>query len=196
MKGGGPKSFRHGGITFAVMMIACGWFAPACCRADVVLLLEQTPVKGGEITPVAGVYHFAPGAEVSLTAVPKPGYQFVHWLGDVSDPTATSTVVYLNKPKVIIAVFKQSEHTLCTDDGGVPMAGGGGGSGGLSPTIVDLGTPSGFGVGESTKPQHFPHFTYVIGNRPAPEVPEPATGVLLLLGGLLALSRRAAHRPN
>jgi Divergent InlB B-repeat domain len=195
MKGGIPKAFTHGGITFAVMMIACGWFAPAYCRADVVLLLEQTPIKGGEITPVAGVYHFAPGAEVTLTAIPKPGYQFVHWLGDVSDPTATNTVVCLNKPKVIIAVFEQTEHGFSVDGEGLPTAGGGA-PGGLFQTIVDLGSPTGFNGGASAKPQQFPHFTYVIGNRPAPEVPEPATGVLLLLGGLWALSRRAPRRPN
>ncbi|MHC4207590.1 MAG: InlB B-repeat-containing protein, partial [Planctomycetota bacterium] len=75
-----------------------------------VLLLEQTPVKGGEITPVAGVHYFKPDSEVILTAVPKAGYKFIHWLGDVSDPTSANTVVYLNEPKVIIAVFEQAKQ--------------------------------------------------------------------------------------
>lgn len=192
MKRGVPKFFGRGAIAFAVVMIACGLFAPAYCRADVVLLLEQTPVKGGEITPVAGVYHFAPGSEVTLTAIPKPGYQFVHWLGDVSDPMATNTVVYLNKPKVIIAVFEQTEHGISADGEGPPTAGGGA-PGGLFPTAVDLGRPGGFSGGGGAKPQP-PHFTYIIGNKPAPQVPEPATGALLLLGGLFALARKRMQR--
>ncbi len=188
MEWGVPKSFGRACLAFAIVVIACGWLAPAYCRADVVLLLEQTPIKGGEITPVAGVYHFAPGAEVTLTANPKPGYQFVHWLGDVSDPTATSTVVYLNKPKVIIAVFEQTEHGISADEQVLPV-GGGGAPGGLFPTALDLSRPGGFNGGGGAKPQP-PHFTYVIHPNPPPQVPEPATGVLLLLGGLFALARK------
>jgi len=188
MEWGVPKSFGRAAFAFAVVMIACGLLAPAYCRADVVLLLEQTPIKGGEITPVAGVYHFAPDSEVTLTASPKPGYQFVHWLGDVSDPTATSTVVYLNKPKVIIAVFEQTEHGISADGGGLPAAGGGA-PGGLFPTAVDMGRPGGFSGGGGGRPQP-PHFTYIIHNNPPPQVPEPATGALLLLGGLFALARK------
>jgi len=188
MEWGVPKSFGRAALAFAVVMITCGLLAPAYCRADIVLLLEQTPVKGGEITPVAGVYHFAPGSEITLTANPKPGYQFVHWLGDVSDPTAASTVVYLNNPKVIIAVFEQTEYGISADGQGLPAAGGGA-PGGLFPTAVDLGRPGGFSGGGGARPQP-PHFTYIIGNKPAPQVPEPATGVLLLLGGLFALARK------
>ncbi|UCC98367.1 MAG: PEP-CTERM sorting domain-containing protein [Phycisphaerales bacterium] len=189
MKRGVPIFIRRGGLTFAAVMIACGLFAPACCQAsDVVLLLEQTPVKGGEITPVAGVYHFTPGAEVMLSALPKPGYQFVHWLGDVSDPAATSTVVHLNKPKVIVAVFEQVEHGISADGTGLPTAGGGAPSG-LFPTAVDLGKPGGFSGGGGPKPKSQP-IVYAIGKKPAPEVPEPATGALLILGGLFALRRK------
>ena len=175
------------GILLTTAIIAFGFFTPACARAkDVMLLLEQSPVKGGDISPVAGMYHFEPGSQVTLTAVPKPGYKFLHWLGDVSDPSATKTVVHLNKPKIIIAVFEQNEHRLGKLEG-LP-AGGGGGSG-LFPTPADLSWPGGFstGGGSTRTPPH----TYVIeGNEP---VPEPATGVLLLLGGLLVLRRRAGR---
>ncbi len=182
-------------LRLAVAIIAFGLIMPAYCQTkDIVLLLEQTPVKGGEITPVAGVHHFKPGTEVMLTAVPKPGYKFIHWLGEVSDATASSTVVYLNKPKVIIAVFEQAKHGISAIGDALPIGGGGGGGGGLFPTALDLSRPGGFsgGGGGKAKPQQ--QIYYVKGKKPTPEVPEPATGLLLLLGGLFAFKRRGPKR--
>jgi hypothetical protein len=191
MKWGVPISVLRRGILLAAAIMACGWFAPADARAkDVMLLLEQSPVKGGDISPVAGKYYFEPGSQVALTAVPKPGYRFLHWLGDVSDPTATKTVVHLNKPKIIVAVFEQNEHRLGQPEG-LPVGGGGGG--GLFPTPADLSWPGGFSAGGgSTRPPIQPSIDIPIGgNQP---VPEPATGVLLLAGGLLALRRRNSKK--
>jgi len=194
MKWGFPKFLERGRIMLVIAIIVCGLTIPAYCQTqDIVLLLEQTPVKGGEITPIAGVHHFKPGTEVMLTAVAKPGYKFIYWLGEVSDATASSTIAYLNKPKVIIAVFEQAEHGISADGKGLSAAGGGG-PGGLFPTALDLSRPGGFngggGGGGKAKPQKY---YYVIkDNKPtpkAPEVPEPATGLLLVLGSLFALKR-------
>lgn len=194
MEWGIPKFLERGRIMLVVAIIAFGLTIPAYCQTqDIVLLLEQTPVKGGEITPVAGVHHFKPGTEVMLTAVAKPGYKFVHWLGEVSDATASSTVAYLNKPKVIIAVFEQAEHGISPDGDGL-SAGGGGGPGGLFPTALDFSRPGGFsgGGGGKAKPQKY---IYIIkDNKPTPEVPEPATGLLLVLGSLFALKRRGPKK--
>lgn len=195
MKWGFPKFLGCGRIILVIAIIACGLTVPAYCQTqDIVLLLEQTPVKGGEITPAAGVHHFKPGTEVMLTAVPKPGYKFIHWLGEVSDATASSTVVYLNKPKVIIAVFEQAEHGVSADGDGLSAGGGGGAGGGLFPSALDLSRPGGFsgGGGGKAKPQKFVY--YVEGKKPTPEVPEPATGLLLVLGSLFALKRRGPKR--
>jgi len=132
-----------------------------------------------------------------LTAVAKPGYKFIYWLGEVSDATASSTIAYLNKPKVIIAVFEQAEHGISADGKGLSAAGGGG-PGGLFPTALDLSRPGGFsggGGGGKAKPQKY--YYVMKDNKPtpkAPEVPEPATGLLLLLGGLFALKRRGLKR--
>jgi len=181
-------------LRLAVAIIAFGLIMPAYCQTkDIVLLLEQTPVKGGEITPVAGVHHFKPGTEVMLTAVPKPGYKFIHWLGEVSDATASSTVVYLNKPKVIIAVFEQAEQGLSANGDGLPIGGGGGG-GGLFPTALDFSRPGGFGGGGGAKPKPQKLVYSVKGKKPTPKVPEPATGLLLLLGSLFAFKRRGPKR--
>ncbi|MEJ2702463.1 MAG: PEP-CTERM sorting domain-containing protein [Sedimentisphaerales bacterium] len=173
----------------AVAAIALGLCAPARGQAeDVTLLLKQSPVRGGEISPVPGIYHFEPDSQVALTAVPKPGYRFLHWLGDVSDPTSTKTVVRLDRPKVIIAVFEQSDDHL--DRGGGLVDGGGGGS--LFPAPLDLSWPGGLSAtGGGARPQ-VPVYSYPVGgNQP---VPEPATGLLLLAGGLLAFRRRGARK--
>ena len=177
----------------AVAIIVFGLIVPAYCQTqDIVLLLEQTPVKGGEIIPATGVHHFKPGTEVVLTAVPKPGYKFVHWLGEVSDTTASSTVAYLNKPKVIIAVFELAEHGVSANGEGL-SAGGGGTAGGLFPTALDFSRPGGFSGGGSgkAKPQKLVYFAKDIKpTSKVPEVPEPATGLLLVMGSLFAFRKR------
>jgi hypothetical protein len=192
MKRGGITSIRRRDLTLAAAIIVCGLFAPANCQAEeVLLLLEQTPVKGGDITPGTGVHHFKSGSEIVLSANPKPGYQFVHWLGDVSDATANSTVVYLNKPKVIVAVFEQAKYN--TKD--VLSASGGGG--GLIPTAGNFFpqggiSPAGGGGGGKPGP-----VTYVLdGKKTTPEVPEPATGVLLVMGSLFAFARRRGKKSS
>ena len=156
-------------LRLALVIIAFWLIIPAYSQTkDMVLLLEQTPVKGGKITPVAGVHYFKPNSEVILTAVPKAGYKFIHWLGDVSDPTAANTIVYLNEPKVIIAVFEKAEQGISGDGEGLLLGGGG---------------------AKPKKPVY-----YEKGKKPTPEVPEPATGLLMMLGGLFALKRRSPKR--
>lgn len=186
MKRGSTTFTWRGGLILAAAIVACGLFAPGHCHAqDVVLLLNQTPAKAGKINPVAGVYHFKPGSQVTLTANPKPGYQFAHWLGDVSDATATSTVVHLNKPKVVVAVFEQAEFGARD----ILSGGGGGGGGGLMPTPTNFypqGGISAGGGGGGGQPSG--------NNKTTPEVPEPATGVLLVMGSLFAFARRRTRR--
>jgi hypothetical protein len=177
-------------LILAAILVACGFAPVDCSGEEVVLLLNQTPVKGGEISPIAGVHHFEPGSQITLTANAKPGYQFVHWLGDVSDATATKTMVYLNKPKVVVAVFEQAEYGARDV---LPGAGGGGGGGGLMPTASNFypqGGISAGGGGGGAKPSG----PTINVNKTTPEVPEPATGVLMVMGSLFAFSRRRARR--
>lgn len=174
----------------AALVVVCGLFAPSDCNAqEVVLLLNQTPVKGGEISPIAGVHHFQPGSQITLTANPKPGYQFVHWLGDVSDATAASTVVYLNRPKVVVAVFEQSEYGARDI---LPGAGGGGGGGGLMPTASNFYPQGGISAGGGGGGK--PPGPVIHTKETTPEVPEPATGVLLVMGSLFAFARRRVKK--
>jgi len=191
MKPGGSSFVGWRRLISAIAIIA-GWLlAPAYCQtSEVALLLQQTPAKGGAITPTAGVYHFELNSEVTLIAAPKPGYQFVYWLGDVSDPAATSTIVYLNKPKVIIAVFEQSEYGVMAGEDGLPGGGGGGGGGsGLVTTVANYGQTGGMsgGGGGGT-----PKISKSVSSKGTEVIPEPATGVLLVLGSLFVFTRRGA----
>jgi hypothetical protein len=188
MKPGGSPFFRCRSLTAAFVIIA-GWLlAPAFCQiSDVALLLQQTPSKGGAISPDAGVYHFEQNSEVILTAAPKSGYQFAYWIGDVSDPSAVSTMVYLDKPKIIIAVFEQSGYGVPAVEKGNSGGGGGGGggSGFVSPAMTFGQAGSISGVAGGVKPK-----VYKSAYPKSEVVPEPATGLLLVLGSVFALVRR------
>ncbi len=191
MKPGSPTFVGWKGLISAIAIIVGCLFAPAYCQtSDVSLLLQQTPAKGGVMTPNAGVYHFELNSEVTLTAVPKPGYQFVYWLGDVSDPAATNTIVYLDKPKVIIAVFEESEYGGLAVEEGLP--GGGGGGSGLVATVANYGQTGGMSGGGGGSPK----LSKSVSSKGTEVIPEPATGVLLVLGSLFAFIKRGVkNRP-
>ncbi len=165
---------------------------PAYCQADdtIALMVQQSPPDGGTVTPAAGIHSFAPNAEVALTAIPKPGYQFVYWLGDVSDFTSNRTITYLNTPKIIIAVFVRNEYEFLYGDEPIRSAP----IGGLFASAPDFGNRGGGGaiIGRQPSGPTPPRENH---NLPVPEptpefpvpepVPEPTTGVLLVVGSLL-----------
>ena len=189
MKFGGPTFVGWKLVVLAITIITVGWLAPAHCQtSDVALLLQQTPSTGGAITPTAGVHHFKLNSEITLTAAPKPGYQFLYWLGDVSDPAATKTVVYLDKPKIIIAIFEQTENGTLVEEVGLSFGGGGAGGSGLVNTVANFGYTGGMSSGAAGRAKS-PKVVYV---KNIEAIPEPATGVLLLLGSLFAFARRGA----
>ena len=189
-------------LALAAVVIVTGLLEPVHGQTGgVTLVLQQTPSQGGTITPGPGVYYFAPNAEVTLTAIPKPGYQFICWLGDVSDRAAERTVAYLDRPKIVVAVFERTEYDAPLTKGrtsggraGSSVAGGGlvssaGDFGWHGPSIAARGA-SGPAITKQAKAEAFVPEPPV---PPAP-VPEPATGILLALGGLSALARRGAKR--
>jgi len=191
------------GVILALAGLLYGLLGPAYCRSPAsaedatALLLQQTDTRAGTVTPDVGVHYFDLDAEVLLTAVPKPGYYFVYWIGDVSDPTAISTIIYMDTPKIVVAVFARSEFAFSLEE---TMMLGGGGGGGTYPSAADYSN-QGYTGGGSKRPQKFkwpqweqplqPGPTEIPDEFPVPHLPEPATALLLGLGGLLFVRRKA-----
>lgn len=175
--------------------------------ADISLRIQSVPAQGGDITPIPGVYHFKPETEVVLTAVPKPGYKFICWMGGVENPAARNTITYLSGPKTIVAVFERTEYDNYFAQSGSNGGGGGGdGAGGYIPNAENFSPlMSGGALGKSSKPisvsspvdieQLMPEksvFITPVQNEPV--VPEPTTAILLGLGGLFTFARHRMGR--
>lgn len=193
------------GLILVILTLWIGSLEPAYCQSDgTVLLLQQAPAGGGSVTPGTGIHHFGQNTEVTLTAVPKPGYQFVYWLGNVSDPTSTKTVAYMDAPKIIIAVFERSEYDLLTIEEGPALSFG---SGGLLPHAADYARTGGGGSGgvrrsSPSRPRQpeppEPEENFPVPEKtpdfPVPELPEPATIIILGAGAVLLLRQKAKSK--
>lgn len=201
-------------VISALVVVLYGLLEPAYCQGSAsewqprtdatVLLLQQTDTQAGTVTPDVGVHYFDLNTDVTLTAVPKPGYYFVYWIGGVSDPTANSTIVYLDTPKIVVAVFARSTFEFLFEE---RVAFGGGGGGRLYPSAADYSRQGGGGggakrpsklhlplqpqIGEPPGPEEVSDKFPVPEDRPdefpVPGQPEPATLLLLGLGSLLGV---------
>ena len=199
-------------VILALVAVSFGLLGPAYCQTDgIALLLQQTPPEAGKISPGVGVHRFELHTELTLTAIPKPGYQFVYWMGDVSDTTANNTILYLDAPKIVIAVFERAEYELLDVEaglqpqsrpvGGMTASGGdysrrGGGGAGRRPIGIVANGENGNGEDEDfpVPPEGNDFPVPPEGNDfPVPEpIPEPATILLLSLSSLALLRKRRA----
>ena len=157
-------------LVLALVLVIAGLHMTAYSQpTGTTLLLQQTPIQGGMITPGLGVHTLQTGTEITLTAVPKPGYQFVYWIGDVDEPAANSTTVYLDSPKIIIAVFERSEYEFLFSETATPSLSGGG----LRASAGDYANQGGSGGG-GKRPHKFRPPTQQQQEEPPPEPPEPS----------------------
>lgn len=191
---------KKGLILFLVLpVVVCGLLKPAYCQTNrPVLLLQQVPANAGTITPGPGVHNLEQDTIVTLTAVPRPGYQFVYWLGDVSDPELNRTTTYLDAPKIVVAIFEKAEFELedmSEATQGIP----GGMTGALRASAADY-SRQGYSAGGAkrqsvTRP---PAQTPSPEPLPPPEIPvptpEPTTLVLLAVGSYLAFAGRRSTK--
>jgi len=97
--------------------------------------------ENGSIIPNSGLPYFADGTIVNIAAVPKPGYEFTSWSGDVSG-TVNPIDIVMTKNMTVSAIFQKATSFVFETPGSgtwiVPTgvnsitlsAWGGGGAGG------------------------------------------------------------------
>ena len=75
--------------------------------------LLYTAVQGkGEVYPPAGQYMYAPGTEVTLTAIPASGWAFASWDGDVAGSPNPVTLTLYEYTTAIATFVKSDQETV------------------------------------------------------------------------------------
>ena len=167
---------------FVVILTSLTNLVP-CHALQTAILLRQSPTEGGTINLGEGVHYFEQYTEITLTAIPKSGWQFVCWLGEVSDATMPATTAFIDAPKIIIAVFERVAYEFLVGEIGAKSSP----AENLIPSAPDYVRRGGGGARKiPPPPPPEPEF-------PVP-LPEPTTAVLLTLGGVCALRKRTANR--
>ena len=169
------------------------------------LMIQQSPVNGGTVTPGLGIQRFGLNEVVTLTAIPKPGYHFVYWLGDVIEETTEETTVVVDSPKIIIAVFERTEYSTLAELDTIRPGIGRGGAGAVR-TDFRMGpriNPGGWKDRDWDWPTYEPPESYdrdfpvpdgdMGEDFPVPDdepVPEPTTIAMVGLGAFLLRKRK------
>jgi len=76
-----------------------------------ILITDAFPKEGGNVTRTPDAEIYNDGAEVKVTATPKPGYAFDGWSGAETSKNTTVTVT-MNESKTLVAIFTPTVHTL------------------------------------------------------------------------------------
>ncbi|MGB7581998.1 MAG: PEP-CTERM sorting domain-containing protein [Sedimentisphaerales bacterium] len=190
MKRNNSKSWCSAVIICCATLLFCFSAQASVQENGTSLMLEASPVEGGFLNIPTGVHAYDIYSDVTLKATPKPGYQFVCWLGSVSNSVTSSTTVFLNSPKMVIAVFERSEYETPGVESG--YLGGGGDNGGGMVRSEGLSDSS---LEEAQQKYTYPTYHYTPAPPPAPEpppvpTPEPATVTLFFTAFLMLVNRR------
>lgn len=152
-------------------------------EANYDLLIQRSPISGGVVTPGDGAHRAEANEVMQLAAIPNPGYKFVCWFGEVSDTSTNSTTIFVDSPKLVVAVFERlgSDFEFAVGGSSTDSGGGGGSS--------RLVRSSSFRSGSYSSPASSPIPPRTPSVVPVTPVPEPITAVLLG-GGFLIMSMK------
>ncbi len=176
-------------LTAALLALVLVPFAYAA--DDYVLIVKPSPADAGTVSQSVPQNGFA-----NVSATPQSGYQFVYWLGDVTDPAASTTTVSVDSPKLVIAVYERTDYQIESALGGAGAGNGYNGRPGVAPSVTVGVAPSAPGA------KRYSSSSYSIPNIidenpdnpdvPVPDetVPEPSTLVLFALAGLKLIKTR------
>jgi hypothetical protein len=103
----------YGGFVSSLLLCLCGL---TMAQSNYSVLVQESPAGAGEIKPGIGVHSYGVSETVTVSTVPKTGYKFVTWLGDVSDPSANRTQLTVDGPKIVIAVFERDQYAFAAAD--------------------------------------------------------------------------------
>jgi hypothetical protein len=70
------------------------------------LKVNAEPDSGGKIEPEIGEHLYKAGEIVEIAAIANPGFKFVHWKGDVTDPDSAITTICIDSSKAVMAYFR------------------------------------------------------------------------------------------
>lgn len=190
---------------FSLIIVLSISMAAQASEEGYALLVQSSPPDAGSVTPGLGVHKTAIGQTVALSAVPKKGYRFLYWLGDVSSTSGPDTTVSVDSPKLVVAVFTQEDFDEELPDAGMTLGqyAPGGGRRGFNPIQSPGPVNPSIHFDDSRRRFSFPDIpdTPSDDDIPVPgenddipvpgdnEVPEPATLVLLGIGSSIFLKR-------
>lgn len=175
-------------LTISLLVVVLCFASTVMAADEYVLLLRQSPAEGGSVSPGPGTHNFQSDTPVTLSAQPSDGFQFVYWLGDVTDASSKTTTVSVNGPKLVIAVFERTAYEFETSFGSGAASRGSATRGGPAPSFN-----AGFGISPATGVLDdggfsFPEFE--LPEEDEEEIPEPATILLIGLGIVPALVKK------
>lgn len=194
------KTVKRCTILWLTLVVTCLTLASNSRAGQNALLLQQSPADGGSVEPGLGVHKLERGSAMRLKAVPQPGYHFVTWLGEVDEPTSPVTMTQMDSPKIVIAVFERIQYdSIAAADLLFSSPGGGG----LRASAADISSGGGSGLGGQRPPSRYgfnppdddddPLQGPGDGGDPLQgpgDTPEPATLLLLCVGGMMTMMRR------
>lgn len=162
-------------IILTLLLVA----ANIACGNTIGVFLKSSPASGGYTSPLSGIHEVEQNSFLSIRAIPKRGFRFLHWLGVVENPTSISTMVLADSPKVIIAVFERTE-----------FASVGGGGGGQVSVITHINREFWPMSWRGSYHRHRGHRTYKGSHITPDPIPECATVILLAAGGICFRKKR------